>query len=575
MYLNKPKEKHTTQNVLQKAILQIVNLYNQKQFSVVIEQAHTLTKQYPETFVVWIILGASYAQIENLDRAIDSYQHALLIKPDYPEGYNNFGVVLKNKGKLDEAIQVFKKALSLKPDYHEAYNNLGNTLKDKGNIDEAIKAYDKALLLKPEYPEAYSNKGNAFQVQGNFEEAIEAYKKALSLKPDYIKVYINMGVALQGQGKFQEAIEEYKKALLLKPDYAEAYVSLALAYKDQGNLEDAIEACNKSVSIKPDYSDAHYTLGITLQELGKFDKSEASFRKAILFDPNHAEAYANLASILKKFKMFEEAETNYRQAIALKPDYFKFHYNLGLALKEFGRFEEAKACYKKAIMLKPDYGEAKHLLASLVGKTTSTAPRDYVENLFDKYATKFEESLVKKLGYKMPNLIAKMIIKDSKSGLLGSVIDLGCGTGLFGKEINQLCKRLEGVDISQKMLNKAKEKNIYNNLIKQDILEYLSSANLKFNYFVLIDVFIYIGDLSEVFSLIKSRNQIGGKLVFSTEDYDGDSYFLEQSGRYSHSKKYIENLCKKYGYEIQHFENQPLRIEKNQYIEGGLYILNF
>mgnify|MGYP007000297167 len=74
----------------------------------------------------------------------------------------------------------------------------------------------------------------------------------------------------------------------------------------------------------------------------------------------------------------------------------------------------------KAIILKPDYGEAKHLLASLVGETTSTAPRDYVENLFDKYAAKFEESLVKKLGYKIPNLIAKIIIKDSKSELLGS-----------------------------------------------------------------------------------------------------------------------------------------------------------
>ena len=92
---------------------------------------------------------------------------------------------------------------------------------------------------------------------------------------------------------------------------------------------------------------------------------------------------------------------------------------------------------------------------------------------------------------------------------------------------------------------------------------------------MLTDVVIYIGDLSRVFSLIKSRNQKGGKLVFSTEDYDGDGYFLEQSGRYSHSKKYIENLCKEHGYEIEHFEIQPLRIEKNQYIKGGLYMLNF
>ena len=68
---------------------------------------------------------------------------------------------------------------------------------------------------------------------------------------------------------------------------------------------------------------------------------------------------------------------------------------------------------------------------------------------------------------------------------------------------------------------------------------------------------------------------MGGKLVFSTEDYDGDDFFLEQTGRYSHSKKYIKNLCEKYDYKIKHYETQPLRKEKNQYINGSLYILNF
>ena len=78
------------------------------------------------------------------------------------------------------------------------------------------------------------------------------------------------------------------------------------------------------------------------------------------------------------------------------------------------------------------------------------------------------------------------------------------------------------------------KKDIYNKLIKEDILTYLSNASLNFDYFVSIDVFIYI-DLSNIFRLIKSRNKTGGKLVFSTEDYDGDG-FLEQSGQCSHSK---------------------------------------
>ena len=93
---------------------------------------------------------------------------------------------------------------------------------------------------------------------------------------------------------------------------------------------------------------------------------------------------------------------------------------------------------------------------------------------------------------------------------MGSIIDLG-GTGLFGMEINQFCEHLEGVDLSGKMLDEAR-KNIYKKLIKQDILGYLLNANLDFDYFVSTDVFVYVGDLCDVFQLIKfeqSRWKVG------------------------------------------------------------------
>ena len=73
--------------------------------------------------------------------------------------------------------------------------------------------------------------------------------------------------------------------------------------------------------------------------------------------------------------------------------------------------------------------------------------------------------------------------------------------------------------------------------------------------------------------LIKKNSN--GKLVFSTEDYEGDGYFLEQSGRYSHSRRYVQSLCQKFGYKLSYFETQPLRKQKDQYIKGGLYLLDF
>ena len=168
-----------------------------------------------------------------------------------------------------------------------------------------------------------------------------------------------------------------------------------------------------------------------------------------------------------------------------------------------------------------------------------------------------------------------MIIQDSEFELTGSIADLGCGTGGFGAEINQVCEYLEGIDLSKNMLVEAEKKNCYNKLMKRDIVEYLTNASLSFDYFVAADDFIYIGDLSDIFLLIKSRNKTSGKLAFSIEDYHGDGFFLEQSGRYSHSKKYIESLCEKFGYKLRRFEAHNLRKENYQYISGGLYLLEF
>jgi len=239
-----------------------------------------------------------------------------------------------------------------------------------------------------------------------------------------------------------------------------------------------------------------------------------------------------LGDIYKQTGRISESLVASQKSLQLTPHDAEAHNNLGVTLKELGRLKEAEASYTQAITLKPDDAAVKHLLAALTGNTTKSAPRVYVEKLFDNYAAKFDLSLVDNLEYKIPTIITQIILKNNNDSSLGSVLDLGCGTGLFGIEIKKYCEYLESIDLSEKMLDKAKEKNVYDKLIKKDIVAYLSNESLNFDYFISTDVFIYIGDLSEVFRLIKSRNKTGGKLAFSTENYDGDGFFLEQSGRY-------------------------------------------
>ena len=248
---------------------------------------------------------------------------------------------------------------------------------------------------------------------------------------------------------------------------------------------------------------------------------------------------------------------------------------MGIALKDQGKLTEAIEAYNKALSIKPNCGTAKHMISALSGNTNKTAPREFVEKLFDGYSHTFEASLVDKLEYKIPKLIKDILIQPTNKEKLGSVLDLGCGTGLFGTEVKNYCSKLEGIDLSKKMLAIANQKNVYDKLSQFDIVEYLSSMPLNFDYYIALDVFIYVGELTEIFRLIKSRNKKSGHLVFSTEHTENDGYHIRRTARYSHSKNYIKNLCNKFDYTISHFSTNHLRKEKSAFLTGGIYVLSF
>jgi len=406
----------------------------------------------------------------------------------------------------------------------------------------------------------------------------DAENLALSITKKFPKNLFSwkvLGIVFKQTGRLSEALVANKKALVINPQDAESYNNMGNTLYELGRLEEAESIYNQAIAIKPNFAEAYNNLANALKDLGRLEQAESIYKKAIALKPNYAEAYNNLGAVIKDQDRLEEAVENYEKAIMLKPDYAVAYGNLGDALREMGRLEEATVIYKKVIKIMPNFLEAKHWLATLTGVTTNLAPRDYVEKLFDGYANKFENSLVQQLKYNIPKIITKMIVTKHPNDSLGSVLDLGCGTGLAGVEIKELCTNLEGIDLSKLMLEKARKKNIYSKLIHGDIFEFLLNEDLDFDYYISTDTFVYIGDLSNVFRLIKSRNSSGGKLAFSTEHRDKDTFILETSGRYTHSKKYIESLCQKFDFKLSYFEKSKLRKEKGKFLTAGLYILDF
>ncbi len=411
--------------------------------------------------------------------------------------------------------------------------------------------------------------------KNEFLQILEKEKQFAFLYKDSIDVLNIFGSTYLALKNCKRAINKFNKAIKLNPNIPTIYYNLGLAYHHTGNMDVAIANYKKAIDIKPDYDEALNNMGMSLEQKGDVREAIDKYNKVLEINPGHAGAYYNLGNIFSKNDNWSLAIKNYNRAIDIKPDYADAYFNLGNTLRVQGNLKEAVNAYEEGLLIEPDNQSMKHIIASLTGKKTEKAPREYVENLFDDYAIKFEITLVNDLKYKTPKLIRNILLKLNDNKALGSVLDLGCGTGLFGEKIKNHCTKLHGIDLSNKMLTLAKQKNAYNKLMQTDIIEYLLAMPLGFDYYVALDVFIYVGDLNEIFRLIKTRNKKPGHFVFSTEHTVKDGYHLLRTGRYSHSKSYIESLCKKFNYNLSHYSTIDLRKEKGEFLTGGIYVLSF
>ena len=466
-------------------------------------------------------------------------------------------------------------------------------------------------LIEDTYPNflVWNLKGAANLALKNYQQAEIAFKESINLNPNNAEIYNNLGVAFKEQEKFTDALESYKKAISINQKFTEAYNNIGILYQKMKKYEQSISYFEKAIHIKSDYSNGYNNLGMSLNKIGKLDKAILNFKKAIIYNKNHFQAYCNLGINQIHNKEYEKAIINLKEASAINPQYEVTYNNLGIAFRETGRFDDAISNFKKAISLKPNYfqaynniatlfhktgdlnnaeinykkalainpnyDQAKFMLDVLLGNKIRKTPKAYVEDLFDNFADSFDYDLKVKLSYNTPSIIKKMVLSFQENRKISSILDLGCGTGLVGEELRKHVDYIEGIDLSTGMLREASKKNIYNKLTQRDIIEYLMEANLNFDYFIASDVFIYVGDLSRIFNYIKKRNKKNGKLIFSTEHYNGTDFKIGPNGRYLHSKEYIERLSKEYNFTLLLFEKIQLRKEKKKSVVGGLYTLAF
>ncbi len=206
-------------------------------------------------------LGKVYHKHGNIEAAIACFQRTSELNPQLVGADFHFNLAnrLFSQGKRDEAIESYEKALTIKPDWAEAYGNIGSARSQQGDLDSAIANYLQAVALKPQLEVLHFNLGNSYLQQNKYEEAITYYQNTLRIKPDWAEVHANLGSCFSMQGKLEEALASYQQALAFKPDWAEVYCRMGHIRKQDKPLE-AIAHFEKAIECNPKFSEAHQQL---------------------------------------------------------------------------------------------------------------------------------------------------------------------------------------------------------------------------------------------------------------------------------------------------------------------------
>lgn len=249
------------------------------------------------------------------------------------------------------------------------------------------------------------------------------------------------------------------------------------------------------------------------------------------------------------------------------------------ALSCLGRAEEAAEAYREALKLGPDDPYVRHLVAASGALPSgSRASTDYLRAVFDGYASRFESSLIG-LGYRVPGLVRLALERHARlpaEGLLGPVLDLGCGTGLIALALYGCpVGPIHGVDVSPRMLQIAGGKRLYTTLTEADALQALASPGPDYAVIFAADVLCYFGDLGPLFAAVSERLKPSGLFICSAEDCrtEGPGRELRSHGRYAHSAGYLADAAAAAGFESLAIDQEVQRLEQGEQVPGHLAVL--
>lgn len=298
--------------------------------------------------------GYSLTELHRLDEALEAYDQAIKLQPDYAWAWARKGRTLRLLGRFDAALACYNKALELEPKYAWAWNGKGIILERIKQFEAALSCFEMATELNHNEVWYWYNRADVLQNLERYHEAIPLLENGLQLDPAHANSWAKLGQIYRLLNHFEEAITAYEEAIRLDDDYAWAHNGCGLALKALGRTRDALMYFRRAATHQPNDVLHWYNLTEALVDLGEYEEAITPAREATRTDPNHAFSWAKLGQVMRYVGNYEEALTAYDRAIQLEPDSAWAINGRGIVLEQMEAYQDALDCYYRASELKPN-----------------------------------------------------------------------------------------------------------------------------------------------------------------------------------------------------------------------------
>jgi tetratricopeptide (TPR) repeat protein len=355
-----------------------------------LDALHTVVEIKPDIFEAISNLAASTTP-PCLDKAVDSYLHAIKIRPEAPQAHVELAEVYLNQDRAAKAIEEYNRALEIdlsltealtnsaistifrklrtcrqllprlvemEPQNHSARFRHAETYYHCGQLEKALDEYLKVAEINEERTDALIRLGKIYASLEKWEDAAKFYNRVFETDPQNSIIHFELGKVYDHLNRLTDALREFEAALEREPNNPEIVTQIGLIHRKQGNLDLAIERFNRAIQIDTANPIPHRELAMAYINKGRVDKAIGEFKEALVYEPGNIAVNVELAKAYASQGIVDDAVEAYRRVIGLDPRNSAAHFELGVIYSTQGQNEAAISEFKTVIGLAPEHRRA-------------------------------------------------------------------------------------------------------------------------------------------------------------------------------------------------------------------------